>query len=209
MRECLKQLAKAYEITSIYQLLQEIIAPPEDDDEEVPAVPEAEFDLSNWQSGVEHFERWAPERLWRALGRDDHTLPYFNRYEDPTGEIDPWSKEFEEWTKEQLASAQPEGRTLTPRWHQLVGILKMLINTFEGRPVLLMDEVGVGKTLQVLGYIAMRAYLYEAHEQQGGYPGLFGEYCLAAGWYIVADTGDKQNTTTSCSRTSPSSLSFR
>ena len=50
----------------------------------------------------------------------------------------------------------------------VVGILKMLINTFEGRPVLLMDEVRVGKTLQVLGYSAMRAYLYEAREQQGG-----------------------------------------
>ena len=85
----------------------------------------------------------------------------------------------------------------------------MLINTFKGRPVLLMDEVRVGKTLQVLGYIAMRAYLYEAHEQQGGYPGLFSEYHLAARWYIAADISDKQNTMMSCLRTSPSCLSFR
>ena len=109
-------MAKAYyKITLIYQLLQEIISPPDNNNKEVPAVPEAEFDLSNWQSGVEQFECWLPEQLWHVLGRDDHTLPYFNCYEDPTGEINPWSKEFEEWMKEQLASAQPEGHTLTPR----------------------------------------------------------------------------------------------
>ena len=175
MRESLKQLAQSYEITSIYQLLADIITPVNEEDDEPIAVPVCEFDLDNWESGVEQFQDWSPERLWRVLGRDEQTLPYFNRYEQPGGQLDPWSNEFEEWLQTQRASDSPEWRELNPRWHQLVGILKMLINTFEGRPVLLMDEVGIGKTMQVLGYIAMHAFLYEAHKAHGRYPGLFGE----------------------------------
>lgn len=175
MRESLKQLAQQYEITSIYQLLADIITPFNEEDDELIAMPVSDFSLDNWESGVERFQSWQPEQLWRALGREDRKLPYFNSYEHPNGEFDPWSPEFETWLAEQKKSDNPEWRELTPRWHQLVGILKMLINTFEGRPVLLMDEVGVGKTMQVLGYIAMRAFLYEAHEAHGRYPGHFGE----------------------------------
>ena len=175
MRESLKQLAQSYEITSIYQLLADIITPVNEEDDEPIAVPVAEFDLDDWESGVEQFQEWRPKKLWHALGREDHKLPYFNEYEHPNGELEPWSKEFKDWLQTQSVSDAPEWRELNPRWHQLVGILKMLINTFEGRPVLLMDEVGVGKTMQVLGYIAMRAFLYEAHNAHGTYPGLFGE----------------------------------
>lgn len=178
MRESLKQLAQLYEITSIYQLLADIITPANEEDDEPIAVPVSDFNLDNWESGVEQFQEWEPEELWRALGREDKQLPYFNLYEHPNGEFDPWSTEFDTWLDEQENSNDPEWRELTPRWHQLVGILKMLINTFEGRPVLLMDEVGVGKTMQVLGYIAMRAFLYEAHNAHGRYPGVFGKSLL-------------------------------
>ena len=41
MRESLKQLAQSYEITSIYQLLADIITPVNEEDDEPIAVPVA------------------------------------------------------------------------------------------------------------------------------------------------------------------------
>ena len=42
----------------------------------------------------------------------------------------------------------------------------MLQRAFDGNPILLMDGVGIGKTFQVIGFIACLAYKF---------PGTFGE----------------------------------
>lgn len=211
MRECLKQLAQSYEVTSIYQHLEDILNPVDEDDEEPIAVPVTDFDLSNWQSGVEQFQDMTPEQLWRALGLEDEGLPYFNLHEDPESRWDPWSDEWQEWYVTQYDSETPEWRDLCPRWHQLVGIFKMLINMFEGRPVLLMDEVGVGKTLQVLGFLAMRAYCIEQHRVTGRYPGYFGECHVRSPEFGLvrrcAHHGIQPSTTTSSWVQSPCSSS--
>ena len=214
MRECLKQLAQSYEVTSIYQQLEDILNPIDEADEEPVAVPVTDFDLSDWQSGVEQFQDMTPEELWKALGQTTEILPYFNTHEDPECRFDPWSDEWEEWYVAQRESETPEWRKLQPRWHQLVGIFKMLINMFESRPVLLMDEVGVGKTVQVLGFVAMRAYLIEERRYAGTYPGYFGECHIRSpdcglGVWMCSPWGTQPSTTTSSWATSPcSSLSL-
>lgn len=176
MRECLAQLASTYEVTSIQQMLTDIIEPMDDGDDEEVAVPIADFDITTWRSGVEQYHDWTPAQMWHNLGLPAKRIPYFNEYEDPDAINDPWSREFETWLEEQETADEPTRRELTPRWHQLVGIFKMIVNMFEKRPVLLMDEVGVGKTLQVIGFIAMRAYLFNYHEEHGTYPGYFGKH---------------------------------
>ncbi|KAH9841961.1 P-loop containing nucleoside triphosphate hydrolase protein, partial [Rhodofomes roseus] len=129
------------------------------------------IDLDDWSSGVEEYAECDLDTMWAALGREkEHTLPFFNTMEDPSGSTDAWSPEG------QTALKSGSAVSLTPRWHQLVGIVKMLVNMFEGKPVLLMDEVGVGKTMQVIGFICMHAWLHQVYKQTKRYPGMFAKY---------------------------------
>lgn len=54
----------------------------------------------------------------------------------------------------------------------------MLERAFEGEPVLLMDGLGLGKTLQVLGVITCLAWYREYYERKKAFPGHFGESSL-------------------------------
>jgi hypothetical protein len=60
---------------------------------------------------------------------------------------------------------------ICPKWHQLVGTAVMLERMFTDRPgvcgdpSLLCDDVGLGKTLQVLGTISMLVHIIELQKQ--------------------------------------------
>jgi len=55
----------------------------------------------------------------------------------------------------------------------------MLTNVFARKPVLLMDDVGIGKTMQVVGLIAMLVYYHEYHNEHKKFPGHFSmSYCF-------------------------------
>ncbi|KIN93226.1 hypothetical protein M404DRAFT_74152, partial [Pisolithus tinctorius Marx 270] len=125
---------------------------------------------AEWREGVEALSKVTEEQLWRKLGFPDRQLPFFQRWTDPDDLIDPWSEEGKAW----LANMPDKREPLQPRWHQLVGIYRMLERAFEGKPVLLMDGVGLGKTLQVLGTIACIAYYRRAFTLKGLFPGDFG-----------------------------------
>ena len=51
----------------------------------------------------------------------------------------------------------------------------MLERAFDGKPVLLMDGVGLGKTLQVIGMIACLVFYHESFKKAGKFPGHFGQ----------------------------------
>lgn len=88
--------------------------------------------------------------------------------------IDPWSVEGQAWLKDNKnATHQP----LRPRWHQLIGIYRTVERVFKKQPMLLMDSVGLGKTMQVLGAIACLAYFHQVYEIKDKFPGDFGEQC--------------------------------
>lgn len=100
--------------------------------------------------------------------KSGESLPLFNKWIDPKGMWDPWLDK----TPTTLDSDK-QREPFRAQWHQLVGIYKMLLQAFEGKSTLLMDAVGLGKTLQVVGVIAMLAYYREAKAQTGDYPGGF------------------------------------
>ncbi|KAI5993055.1 hypothetical protein F5J12DRAFT_698839, partial [Pisolithus orientalis] len=58
-------------------------------------------------------------------------------------------------------------------WHQLIGIYCMLESVFKGKPILLMDGVGLGKTLQVLGVIVCLTYYWYVYMKKKAFPGDF------------------------------------
>ena len=66
--------------------------------------------------------------------------------------------------------AGPESKPISPFWHQVAGICAILANAFtrrqgvSGNPTMLCDEVGLGKTIQILGVIQMIAHMH--HQQE-------------------------------------------
>ncbi|KAI9571902.1 hypothetical protein HD554DRAFT_1992514, partial [Boletus coccyginus] len=80
------------------------------------------------------------------------------------------SKEDERW----LTSGISPCESLSPHWHQLIGIYCMLECTFEGKPILFTDGVGIGKTLQVIDVIACLVFYCHFFNKNGMFPSAFG-----------------------------------
>ncbi|KAI6029042.1 P-loop containing nucleoside triphosphate hydrolase protein [Pisolithus microcarpus] len=172
LREALRNLASEDDITAVTQYLLATMEEMDgaDADERVDLDLDAPLD-PDWTEGVENLSKLTDDSLWQKLGLADKRIPFFQRWTDPDGLIDPWSPEGQAW----LNTSTSKRHELEPRWHQLVGIYRMLERTFEGKPVLLMDGVGLGKTLQVLGTIACLAYYRHVYKEKGVFPGDFAE----------------------------------
>jgi len=170
LRDALGRLADQHRVNQLVTEM-ELHLQNLDPDAVVEEMPEYDPDREpneEWQEGVEDFAEYTTDALWAYLGVSK--IPFFNERYDLLNGQDGWSdaKVAEE--------IQQHGEWLVPRWHQLVGIAKMLTNAFEGKPVLLMDDVGIGKTLQVVGLVAVLSYYREYHLQHKKFPGHIGEY---------------------------------
>ncbi|KAG9080964.1 hypothetical protein FRC07_014716, partial [Ceratobasidium sp. 392] len=104
--------------------------------------------------GVDHLKDWTIERLWASLG-----LPGATQFP------------FAEPGRESLeGSALPSKPKICPRWHQIVGVHAILEGAFtaktgdRARPTMLCDDVGLGKTLQIIGVVSWLAHSYEQQE---------------------------------------------
>lgn len=128
----------------------------------------------DWNEGVEEYQRFSIKELWTMLGRPDQTVPSFNAKQDPDGHHNAWSDDGAKWLQ-----ASSNGIPLNLRWHQIVGVMKMMENGFSGKPVLLMDGVGLGKTIQVSAYIALLSWYRDHFEIHGKFPGNFGAWLTA------------------------------
>lgn len=135
-------------------------------------IPELNFDREpaiEWSEGVDEYKSKTFKDLWNMLGVPGQ-LPFFNEVTDPEGIHDPWNDKDKDWFKDK-ENTRPFG----PRWHQLVGILKMLEQAFKGEPCLNIDEVGLGKTLQTAGLVSVLAFYREFFKTNHRFPGAFGE----------------------------------
>jgi hypothetical protein len=128
------------------------------------------IDVGDWKSGVEEYDKRSEDELWEDLGMPEKKLPFFQTRSDPDAAVDPWSEDGQQWLDNPASPAQ----NLAPRWHQLVGILRLIDRVLDGRPVMLMDGVGVGKTMQAVGLIACLAHYREHYRKHGKFPGKFG-----------------------------------
>ena len=123
--------------------------------------------ISDWKEGVEQYRKYSQQELWEMLGLGNtHAIPFFQKKLDVHGTCQPWTEEGEHWL-----STSPDAQPLRVKWHQLVGMIHLLDQALQGKPVLLMDEVGVGKTMQAVGLIALLTYFREFYVQSGHFPG--------------------------------------
>lgn len=174
----LEHLATTEQISVLANLLRDQLdqaVPTSDDDNEEDEI-ETTYDI-HWREGVEEFQNATLNQLYAFVGvlpknsqaPEDLKLHFMNSFQDISGATDAWSAEGKEASKR-------EGKPLRLRWHQLVGITKMLMNGFDNKPVLLMDQVGLGKTIQVAGLISALGFLREHYERNAKFPGCFGAH---------------------------------
>ncbi|KAI9062335.1 hypothetical protein FKP32DRAFT_1574398 [Trametes sanguinea] len=128
--------------------------------------------LADWKEGVEAYKDLTIEQMQQMLGLPSPHFPFFNQKQDPSGIHLPWSEEG------RAALRSSEAVELSPFWHQWVGVLKIMDNMMAHKHVLLMDQVGVGKTMQAIGAIAVYEWLRLMFSQKGRYPDRFGTSLL-------------------------------
>jgi hypothetical protein len=169
LREALKHLATTANVRDLRLLMQEYLSQFEDiEPEDMPELDFTDRTPVDWQEGVEDLKEKSIDVLWNDLGILDQVLPFFNSYSDPDGIRNPWEHE-------ELFRTPANVVPFSPRWHQLIGILRLVQRAFEGEPMLLMDEVGIGKSLQVIAVPVVLAYFREFYDKHSRFPGAFGE----------------------------------
>ncbi|KAG1717478.1 P-loop containing nucleoside triphosphate hydrolase protein [Suillus lakei] len=173
LRDALDKLATEEEVKELEILIESALgamAPPDGD--EVVVIDFTEnIDMGDWKSGVEEYNKCTEDDLWEHLGLPEKKLPFFQTRTDPNAAIDPWSEDGQQW----LDNPQSPAQNLAPRWHQLVGILRLIDRVLNGEPVMLMDGVGVGKTMQAVGLITCLAQYREHYRKHGKFPGKFAQ----------------------------------
>jgi hypothetical protein len=178
LRDALDKLATEEEVKELEILIESALgamAPPDGD--EVVVIDFTEnIDMGDWKSGVEEYNKCTEDDLWEHLGLPEKKLPFFQTRTDPNAAIDPWSEDGQQW----LDNPQSPAQNLAPRWHQLVGILRLIDRVLNGEPVMLMDGVGVGKTMQAVGLITCLAQYREHYRKHGKFPGKFGKNVTGA-----------------------------
>lgn len=176
LRSALMHLASEERVVQLWTALVEAVrAMTPDGDEDMPPLDFSDENIPiEWEEGTEDLNGRSMEELWQDLGLSEQRLPFFNIKQDPTGVRDPWNAVDQEWY-----AIPTNGVLFGPHWHQLVGILRMLERFFKGDSTLLMDEVGLGKTIQVVGLIVMVAYFREYFIIHNRFPGKFGTSSFA------------------------------
>lgn len=130
---------------------------------EKPVIPDWNLD-----DELKHLTDKSTDDLWRLLGISDNKLVPLADWRDPL-------LQFSQWLKDDDICPQERKEECNLRWHQLVGLNRLAEAVFSKSCVLNMDEVGVGKTLQIIGLLAYRIMNIEELKQSGRYMGKFSE----------------------------------
>jgi hypothetical protein len=142
-----------------------------------PEINLDQYDLVDWMEGIEHLQKVSVEGLYDMLGFSDRKIPFLAATIDvePEFAVLPGDEDIEgATTPMQVTMTQP----LTLKWHQLVGVVKMVECALTSQPVMLMDNVGLGKTLEVVAFFAVMAYYRKFYSETKRYPGVWGAYLI-------------------------------
>ncbi|KAL7277927.1 hypothetical protein ACG7TL_007875 [Trametes sanguinea] len=167
LRRALRTMPNEHDQEEALAQVVEYIRSSSTEDRDFDLVDISAAALADWKEGVEAYKELTTEQIQQMLGLPSPTFPFFNQKQDPSGIHLPWSAEG------RAALGSEEATDLTPFWHQWVGVLKIIDNMMARKNVLLMDQVGVGKTMQAIGAIATYEWLRLTYNQKGRYPDRF------------------------------------
>ncbi|KAN0128350.1 P-loop containing nucleoside triphosphate hydrolase protein [Lactarius tabidus] len=158
LREALKYLAKQTAVTSLLMQLAERLELHTATPEELIELDLEPADPMDWREGVEELRMKTEDELYFMLGFKDKKIPFLASEIDAEADIGAQPYENEDATDVAVSMRVLERQPLSLRWHQLVGLVKLVKCALTSEAVLLMDDVGLGKTLQVLAFFSVLAY---------------------------------------------------
>ncbi|PSS32203.1 hypothetical protein PHLCEN_2v2030, partial [Hermanssonia centrifuga] len=171
LKEAIKFLATSNEIAQVTLSIEQILEEMNDInlDALLDGLEDVEIGDLEWEEGIENYRNRTVEQAFAELGITQNSFPSFNQYCDANGCVDPWSAEWDHF----LNDPQSVKEAIIPRWHQVIGVRKMVDMFFDQSPLLLMDQVGIGKTMQLVGLIAVLAYFIDYHDKHHKFPGAY------------------------------------
>jgi hypothetical protein len=172
VKEALLRLASDERIRELEVMLQDQIKLVAGVDEDEVAEPSEEVTIpgiDDWEEGTEDLRVKSMDQLWTMIGLGDtKSIPGLNAKIDIDGTHNPWHKQDQEWFEK-------NGVDFVLGHYQLVGIVRLLEMFFkDGMHSLLGDEVGLGKTVQMIGLTCLIRYFREYHNAHKRFPGDFG-----------------------------------
>ncbi|KAJ8488876.1 hypothetical protein ONZ45_g13793 [Pleurotus djamor] len=135
------------------------------------------FDEDNYDLGVDRFSSTQFSDLSRLLAFKDGLPIHWNQYARTDG-VTLWDASIDAAARRAFKIGGDGFRSITPLWHQLVGVCSMMFKLFTATETehvpgtILADDVGVGKTTQVMASIAFTQQVYIAEQKQTTRPPL-------------------------------------
>lgn len=138
--------------------------------------PQVVFEGWDLDKELEPWQGKSMDELWTVLGlRETKHIVGMAKYRDPELEYNSWkTTQFTHWWDDPAIPAERKS-PLEPNYHQLVGVIKCVQWLTSGRGGLIADEVGVGKTGQVIMSLLMYFQLLQAQQANIPLPPLLGE----------------------------------
>ncbi|KAH9019861.1 hypothetical protein EDB85DRAFT_1872876 [Lactarius pseudohatsudake] len=135
-------------------------------------------DVMEWTEGVDHLKTKTVDELYDMLGFEDRRIPFLVTEVDVESDFGA-SARMDEVVEDIAPGTEPHAKQpFSLRWHQLVGVTKMVERALTSGPIMLMDDFGLGKTVQVLTFFAVIAYYRQFYSETKRYPGIWGVYLI-------------------------------
>jgi hypothetical protein len=176
LRDALRYLASREDVSSLLAQLAGHIELHQSNAEGLVELDLEPEELVDWEEGTEHLQGKTQDELYDMLGFKDKKIPFLVTEIDPDDDIGAQAHSNESTEESAPPPAEsPQKQPFALKWHQLVGVTKLIQCAFTSRPVLLMDNVGLGKTLEVIAFFAVIAYYRQFYSKSQRYPGMWGE----------------------------------
>ena len=190
MRAALALWADQARVLEINMAISELV-------EEAPSLDSEALDelvldrdaMDDWETGTEAYEKLTEAELYKRLGIADEKMPFWNDYFDKSGFLNSWTDPYIDWKALAAKEGEKDIIEMKLRWHQLVGLVKLVDSMMAKENILIMVGVGVGKTYEAIALITMRICLF-AQQESGSLPA----HCkyrvpsCATGWLIAFET---------------------
>jgi TATA-binding protein-associated factor len=136
--------------------------------------------------GVERMQTKTEEELCNLLSFHNGRPINWNSFRSVTNSATAW-EELDEVARAKFETGGDDMQELSLLWHQLVGVASLAVKAWgtdtRHAPfgILLADEVGVGKTAQVMAFIALLQLVNQCEVNGQSRPPILGEYSIRPG----------------------------
>lgn len=106
--KALKQLTKRNKVDELNHMIQVVFEEICVDEEALVEIPEGEsINFQDWYKGVKDLTHLSEEQLWGQLGLEEKILPFFQKWTDLNGLIQPWSNIGDIWLADERKPQEP------------------------------------------------------------------------------------------------------